>query len=194
MKTLYPFFWSNTMKTFLTSTAAACLTLCIGVSAQGDAFATYTTVDVPGADHAYAYGIDGSNIVGVYHDHNYIYHGFSYDGTTYTTVDVPGASDTLAYGIDGGNIVGYYYDIIDDKYVSHGFIYDGTTYTTIDVPGAKSTYIHGIDGNNIVRRYVDGTDLSSGVSVQPNVPEPASLLLLSLAIGLVAKRRSGDEH
>ena len=34
-----------------------------------------------------------------------------------------------------------------------------------------------------------GTDLSSGVSVQENVPEPASLVLLSLAVGFVARRR-----
>ena len=37
-----------------------------------------------------------------------------------------------------------------------------------------------------------GTDLSSGVAVQETVPEPASLLLLSLAISFVAKRRRGD--
>ena len=39
-----------------------------------------------------------------------------------------------------------------------------------------------------------GTDLSSGVSVQENVPEPASLVLLSLAVGFVAKRRRGNRR
>jgi len=127
MKTLYPFFWSNTMKTFLTSTAAACLTLCIGVSAQGDAFATYTPLDVPGAFITRAYGIDGGNIVGTSYDGSYS--GFSYDGSTYTTLDVPGASFTYPNGIDGGNIVGYYND---GSY--SGFSYDGSTYTALDVP------------------------------------------------------------
>ncbi len=56
------------MKTFLTSAAAACLTLCIGVAAQGDAFATYTTLDVPGGSSTYAWEIDGGNIVGYYSD------------------------------------------------------------------------------------------------------------------------------
>ena len=37
-----------------------------------------------------------------------------------------------------------------------------------------------------------GTDLSSGASVQETVPEPASLVLLSLAISCVAKRRGGN--
>ena len=64
------------MKTFLISTAVACLTLCIGVSAQGDAFATYTTLDVPGASDTYAYGIDGTNIVGVFYDGSGNRHGF----------------------------------------------------------------------------------------------------------------------
>jgi len=93
------------MKTFLISTAAACLTLCIGVSAQGDAFA-YTPLDVPGASSTVAYGIDGGNIVGFYYDGSYNYHGFSYDGTPYTTFDVPGASNGYATGIDGNNTSG----------------------------------------------------------------------------------------
>ena len=105
------------MKTFLTSAAAACLTLCIGVAAQGDAFATYTTLDVPGGSDTFAYGIDGSNIVGRYYDDGY--HGFSYDGTTYATLDVTGANDTYVYGIDGSNIVGRY---VDEEGVTHGFI------------------------------------------------------------------------
>jgi len=35
-----------------------------------------------------------------------------------------------------------------------------------------------------------GADLSSGVSAQETVPEPASLVLLSLAFSFVAKRRA----
>ena len=62
------------MKTFLISTAAACLTLCMGVSAQG-AY-TYTTLDVPGATRTHAYGIDGDNIVGWYIDGSGNRHGF----------------------------------------------------------------------------------------------------------------------
>ena len=106
------------MKTFLTNAAAGCLTLCIGVSAQGDAFATYTTLDVPGAISTSAFGIDGGNIVGYYSDGSGNRHGFSYDGTAYTTFDVSGASSTHAYGIDGGNIVGYY----TDGSGTHGFL------------------------------------------------------------------------
>ena len=34
-----------------------------------------------------------------------------------------------------------------------------------------------------------GTDLSSGVSAQETVPEPASLVLLSLAVGFASQRR-----
>ena len=88
-------------KTLLISIVSSCLTLCIGVAAQGDAFATYTTVDVPGGSFTRAHGIDGGNVVGRYSDSSYKNHGFIYDGTTYTTLDVPGASNTYAYGIDG---------------------------------------------------------------------------------------------
>ena len=39
-----------------------------------------------------------------------------------------------------------------------------------------------------------GTDLSSGVSVQETVPEPASLVLLSLVIGFVVRRGRAVTH
>ena len=44
--------------------------------------ASYTVLDVPGTTTTGARGIDGSNIVGDYHDGSG-YHGFLYDGTTY---------------------------------------------------------------------------------------------------------------
>ena len=94
-------------KIFLISIVSSCLTLFIGALAQGST--TYTTLDVPGADATYAYGIDGGNIVGYYADGS-SNHGFSFDGTTYTTLDMPGASNTYARGIDHRNIAGYYID------------------------------------------------------------------------------------
>ena len=60
-------------KTFLINVVAGCLTLCMVVAAQG-AY-TYTTLDVPGASNTYAWGIDGSNIVGHYQDGSG-FHGF----------------------------------------------------------------------------------------------------------------------
>ena len=60
-------------KTFLISIVSSCLTLCMGVSAQG--VYTYTTLDVPGAIDTFLYGIDGSNIVGYYTDSSGT-HGF----------------------------------------------------------------------------------------------------------------------
>ena len=56
------------------------------MSVQGDAFATYTTFDVLGATSTYAYGIDGSNVVGYYYAGGY--HGFKYDGSSYTALDM----------------------------------------------------------------------------------------------------------
>jgi len=56
---------------------------------------TYTTLTVPWEAYStQVYGIDGSNIVGVYQDASGHY-GFLYDGLTYTTLDVPGASDAI---------------------------------------------------------------------------------------------------
>jgi len=79
----------------------------------------YTTLDVPGETDTFAYGIDGSNIVGFYDDENGDSHGFIYDGQDYTTLDAPGAYHTYVYGTDGSNIVGYYRDAYGKK---HGFL------------------------------------------------------------------------
>ena len=205
------------MKTFLTSAAAACLTLCIGVSAQGNALRTY------------AYGIDGGNIVGYYRDGSGDYHGFSYDGSTYTPLDVPGASDTYAFGIDGDHIVGQYYSggnvhgflhddsvgtstVLDMPGVSdtrafgidgsnivgwyynvgsyHGFLHDSAidTYMALDVPDASNTYAQGIDGSNIVGYYKIG---SSYHGFLVSIPEPGTLSLLALGGLMVLRRRRG---
>jgi hypothetical protein len=73
-------------------------------------------------------GIDGSNIVG-----QYLNHGFLYDGTTCTTIDKPGATDTEIHGIDGIYLVGSYYDGMS----SHGFIY------TVPEPASAAIMILG---------------------------------------------------
>jgi hypothetical protein len=77
--------------------------------------ANWTTLDMPGAVFTYAYGIDGSNIVGTYWDDSGN-HGFLYNGSEWTTFDMPGVVSTYVRGIDGSHIVGYYDD-------AHGFIY-----------------------------------------------------------------------
>jgi len=67
--------------------------------------------------NTHIYGIDGSNIVGMYGD-TYC-HGFLYNGTTWTTLDFPGAQKTWIYGISGSNLVGFY----NDASGTHGFVY-----------------------------------------------------------------------
>ena len=79
-------------KTFLINVVAGCLTLCIGVSAQG-AY-TYTTLDVPGASSTRAYGIDGGNIVG----YSYVGSEGSYSGFL-AVIPEPATLSLLAVGM-----------------------------------------------------------------------------------------------
>lgn len=108
----------------------------------------WTTLDYPGADRTYAYGIDGGNIVGAYKVGSN-YHGFLYDGTNWINLDYPGATSTYAYDIDGRNIVGYYYSPATYK-PGTGFLYDGTNWISFDDIIDFWTIAYGIDGNNIV--------------------------------------------
>jgi len=128
-----------------------------GIFAAG----VYTTLDVPGAESTQAYGIDGSDLVGVFQDTSLNKHGFLYDGTTWTTLDAPGATSTAAYDIDGSNIVGAF----SDASGGHGFLYDGTTWITLDAPGAESTQAYGIDGSDIVGVF---QDTSLNVTLHPS--------------------------
>ena len=128
---------------------AACaiiLAITSNTSAYALVLTNYDTISMPGASTTYAFGIEGTNVVGYYVDSGH-FRGYLYDGTTYTPIDVPGADDTVLFGIDGGNIVGSYADSS-----AHGLLYDGSSYTPIDPPGGGITILFDIDGSMIVGR------------------------------------------
>jgi hypothetical protein len=68
--------------------------------------ANWTTLDFPGAEETYTFGIGGGKIVGAYLDTSGNLHGFLYDGANWATLDFPGAGATELNGIDGNRIVG----------------------------------------------------------------------------------------
>src|SRR5262249_26291683 len=102
-----------------------------------DAFGTFTTIDVPGAE-THPYGINSrGQIVGTFSSQTGV-HGFVYDSGTFTTYDVPGAiGGTFPHGINSsGQIVG---TILLPATGGHGFVDSGGTLTLIDVPGAVNS-------------------------------------------------------
>jgi hypothetical protein len=114
------------------------------------------------------YGIDGNNIVGLYHvsgsshPQGYVY---DYVNNTWTTIVPPNASFTQASGISGNTVAGYYYPYpLGSSGPCHGFLYDISTasYTFLDVPGSTSTQIAGIQGSNLVGYYVDSDGIGHG--------------------------------
>ncbi|MBL7152161.1 MAG: PEP-CTERM sorting domain-containing protein [Phycisphaerae bacterium] len=125
------------------------LTLAV-LSAAGPAQANWVTLDFPGAERTYAYGIDGQRIVGRYQDSSGRSHGFIYDGTSWTSLDFPGGQDTQAYGVEGSRIVGR----CTDADGSHAFLYDGDEWITLDGPGAFITAACGIEGRTVVGFYI----------------------------------------
>jgi hypothetical protein len=110
------------------------------------------------ATSTYAYGISGSNIVGIYDIAGGGGGAFRYDGNSYHTFNFPSARSTSASGIDGSNIVGFYIEPTEDQTgVTHGFLYNynGSSFTTVDnplVPAGQltGTFPAGIEGRNIV--------------------------------------------
>jgi probable HAF family extracellular repeat protein len=124
------------------------------VAAQ-DAEYTFTTIDVPGATHTEAYGINtAGQIVGWFQDATG-QHGFLRDGATYTRIDVPSALSTVAFGInDSSQIVGHFNDFARTR----GFVTaDGATFTAINVPGATTTATFGINNSNQIAGWFQDT-------------------------------------
>ncbi len=113
-----------------------------------------------------AFGIDGSNIVGVYFaEGSPIFHGYVFDGATYRTLDHPLAgytfsgAGTYANAVSGNKVVGYY---VSTPGSVHGFLYDGVGYTALDYPGGLLSIPEGIDGATIVGHYSKNSASESG--------------------------------
>jgi predicted secreted protein len=155
-------------------TLALGLALFLGATAARAQTYGFQPLDDPaaGGSGTFAYGFDGSNVVGFYTStagtlppfNNA--HGFLYNGTAYTTLDDPDANDTgnnhgtQATGISNGTIVGDYNT--DFFAATQGFLYNNGTYTTLADPHASpsavySTVVLGIDGGNIVGFYSNTT-------------------------------------
>jgi uncharacterized membrane protein len=129
-----------------------------GLSAAHAASYTFTTIDVPGALHTIAFGInDRGQIVGCCDGTQ----SFLLEDGQFTPLDVPG----LAVGINKqGQIVGVYQDASG----TYGFLLSGGTVTPIDVPESYGTYAYGINGQgHIVGVYIDANGLQHGFLAMP---------------------------
>src|SRR5205823_6420676 len=111
--------------------------------------------------------------------------GFLLDnGGSFTPIDVPGSSFTQPESInDAGQIVGSFVNSTG----THGFLDARGSVTPIDVPGASFTEAHDINNaGQIVAVFFAGTG-RHGFLATPTaepVPEPSTLTLLSVGIGL----------
>jgi hypothetical protein len=118
------------------------------ITVQNATAGTWTTLDRPGESHTWAYGIDGSNIVGSSRGH-----GFLYVGSNWIDLDIPSS----AYDIDSDNIVGG-----SSEMGSYLCNITTSTQMLLHMPGSYSTEAYGIDGNNIVGVSTLGAFLYDG--------------------------------
>jgi uncharacterized membrane protein len=113
--------------------------------------ATYTQIDVPGADHTWIFGINNlGDVVGEFGNATGA-HGFRLSNGVFTTIDFPGANNfTRAIKInDNGDIVGEY---ASPKGMLKGFLLHAGTFTSIEFPdpGVFDTEASGINNNGAI--------------------------------------------
>ncbi len=151
-----------------------------------------TILSPPSDSQIVAYDIDGTKIVGEYHDSKGI-HGFLYEEGHWTILDVPDATRTWVRGIDNGKIVGWYESEYDTETgARHSFIYDGTDWQTIDKPGASWTQATGIDGNRIAGQY--WVDIGNTLSLAHFIREPGpDTYGVFVGINAKTKDKSGND-
>lgn len=123
---------------------------------------TYTSIDVAGTLHTYAFGInDAGKITGTYVDGSGQLHGWIRTAGAFTFVNFPGATQTVIGGINNSDVmVGW----TDQATKRRGFVLTGTGFTAFDAdfPGVVATMPMAInDSGQIVGEYV-GLDCPSG--------------------------------
>lgn len=114
-------------------------------------FASYATVDIPGAESSAIYGINSSKaMVGVYTNSSGATHGLLYEKDKVTNIDDPNAQagTTVAYNINtAGDIVGAY---TNGGGVEVGFYYSDGTYTDVAPSGSQYTSATGINDSGVI--------------------------------------------
>ncbi len=141
------------------------LALCgFASSALADYTYQYTTIDYPGADESWLYGLnDDGFVAGAFRDAEGKVHAYVYDGVgNYTVLNYPDepyvtVTRTIAQDINNsGHVVGSYED---GAWVQNGFIYDGEDYTALTYPEGEytQTYATGMNNNGqVVGYYMPG--------------------------------------
>ncbi len=156
------------MRTLAASTLFLFSLLCAGTSSATDF--SWTTMDYPGADSTFLYGIEDEKMVGWYRETGgegvTFDNGFLYDSSQanpWSTLNYPHGSDTHLHAINDGNVVGSY---LDNDGKRQGVSYDlqnhiWTSYGG-SVNGAPASDIFGIDGDEMVGYTVDLNEVKHG--------------------------------
>lgn len=136
-----------------------------GYLATPKAFASFSTVTVPGSIITDIYGINKSKaMVGWYRDSGGTEHGLLYAKNKVTNIDDPAAQphSTQALGINtSGQIVGVYTSSGGSNLT--GFLYSGGTFTDIVPPGGSEVEVSGInDAGVICGVYTDSSNAEVG--------------------------------
>jgi probable HAF family extracellular repeat protein len=156
-----------------------------------------TPLSFPNATSTTATSInDAGDVTGSYLDSNNNNHGFLLHKGKFTTLDDPLAAPGQSAGTgpatdtNTGQVVGTY---VDANGINHGFVYQNGAFTTVDDPlGVGGTFIDAAnDLGQLVGFYIDAAGVDVGFLATPTaaVPEPGSLVLLSVAGLTLAARR-----
>src|SRR5262249_31697149 len=129
-----------------------------------------TTLDFPGANDTFAFGINETGTVVGFWDlvdangNVLVDHGFTWKDGVFTQVDFPGAVDSSVLGINAGGALVGAWDPGLNSGITHGFVCHNVQCVSFDVPVAGATITQPNDINalgHIVGVYADAVGICS---------------------------------
>lgn len=142
---------------------------------------TFTPYSVPGALRTQFNKInDAGAILGRYADAEGVNHGFLLEGDTFTQIDVPGADSTSAFGLNNLGHISGYYTVGTEQF---GFVLRDGVFETVTLPGLGEAAVYDINDHGQLLILAEERTF-----VATPVPEPASVVLVAVGLGLLVVR------
>jgi hypothetical protein len=152
----------------------------------------------PGFDKSFAEGVSGASQVGWGVTTEGAFHALLWSGSATSAVDLhpAGFNESYAYFLSGAGQVGHGSGLATGG-STHALLWDGSAASTVDLhpyltgldPGFTFSSAYGIDDNGMIVGRASRDGITGYAVLWTPIPEPSSLVLLTLAVPALVRLR-----